>query len=557
MRFLFLIATLFIAATQTANDNRLYRVSLVSSANPDVTAYAKCEGRYAYTLENIPGSALKGNSELRTVIFGDQVLLKWEGCVKEASYQVDLTFVSDSATRSVKILTNKTVLVEKLILPEAEILMKSLKIPPNAYADGSLNLTIISLSGPNAVLSMVEVFSDFPDKLKAPAIQREAYPRIPKSPRLSPLPEIVRGVKQTKLSLNGQWRFHAGPLKDLSSRTRQNTADWNKIQVPGEWVMQGFTVEAGAYAGYFREFIIPSDWTEKRIKLRFDNVYSICEIWVNNQLVGAHHGGFLPFELDITSAVRKGDNTLALSVCNESTMDTLATGSKYAAHQLGGVVRKVSLFALPVVNIGAQNIATRFDEIFKNASLDVSLNLVNESNEEFHDVLVSFLLTDPSGEPVSMHSDRITISSIHGNKALNLSTSITVEEPLKWDTEHPNLYRLRTRLLIKDRMIEEVSSVVGFRQVEVRGKQVFVNNIPIKLRGVNRHETHPLLGRSLNQALWRKDAELYRAANCNYIRNSHYPPAEEFLSACDELGLFVECEAPLCWVKHGANPVWL
>jgi hypothetical protein len=126
-------------------------------------------------------------------------------------------------------------------------------------------------------------------------------------------------------------------------------------------------------------------------------------------------------------------------------------------------------------------------------------------------------------------------------------SKIPVASPAKWDNEHPNLYTLTIQLKADGKLLETVTQRVGFRQVEVRGNQMFVNGVPVKLHGICRHEADPLRGRSLAPGTWRKDAELFRAGNCNYIRTSHYPPAEEFLEACDEMGLFVECEAPFCW----------
>lgn len=96
----------------------------------------------------------------------------------------------------------------------------------------------------------------------------------------------------------------------------------------------------------------------------------------------------------------------------------------------------------------------------------------------------------------------------------------------------------------------------GFREIEVRGNELLVNGRAVKLRGVCRHEAHPLTGRVLTAELQRQDVELYRAANCNFIRTSHYPPAEELLELCDEAGMFVEVEAPVCWVGHHANENW-
>ena len=99
---------------------------------------------------------------------------------------------------------------------------------------------------------------------------------------------------------------------------------------------------------------------------------------------------------------------------------------------------------------------------------------------------------------------------------------------MKWDAEHPNLYKLDL-LIESEEGTEIITKKIGFREIEVVGNQLFVNGRPVKLKGVNRHEAHPLLGRSLTSELWKQDANLYKQANVNYIRTSHYPPSEEFI----------------------------
>lgn len=107
-----------------------------------------------------------------------------------------------------------------------------------------------------------------------------------------------------------------------------------------------------------------------------------------------------------------------------------------------------------------------------------------------------------------------------------------------------------------DKVVEQIEKRFGFREIRIQGNRLLVNGKAVKLRGVCRHEMHPLTGRVMNPALERKDVELYRDANCNFIRTSHYPPCEELLEVCDELGMFVEVEAPVCWIGHHANENW-
>ena len=135
---------------------------------------------------------------------------------------------------------------------------------------------------------------------------------------------------------------------------------------------------ADGTAAYWREFEVPADWAGWRIKLRFDTVHSDCQVFVNGRMVGAHEGCFTAFELDVTDAVKPGRNALALAVKSDSISDTLASASQYAAHALGGITRKVELFALPAVNVAEQIATTTFDGAFKDATLKIHLATANE-----------------------------------------------------------------------------------------------------------------------------------------------------------------------------------
>lgn len=362
------------------------------------------------------------------------------------------------------------------------------------------------------------------------------------------LPQSMKGCNQTSLSLNGEWLFNPRPEKDFYRQPV--TEEWQPVTVPGQWSMQGFRVDSAACGGYRKTFFLPEDWKNRTVKLRFDGVHSEYHVYLNGKEVGYHLGGMTAYETDITHAVKAGNNELALSVRSESLADMLGSLTQYAAHQLGGITRKVTLFAVPETHLSDMRIVTDLDKDYRNAILRIQTAVSNT--------------TDRAQEGLGL---RLTIEGIPGTVSLRLPRlaagetwkgilTDTVIAPRLWNNEHPHLYRLRMELCQGKDVTETVERRFGFREIEVRGNELLVNGRPIKLRGVCHHEMHPLTGRVVNKELLRRDVELYRQANCNFIRTSHYPPCEEMLDICDELGMFVEVEAPVCWVGHHANENW-
>jgi hypothetical protein len=213
----------------------------------------------------------------------------------------------------------------------------------------------------------------------------------------------------------------------------------------------------------------------------------------------------------------------------------------------------VTLFTLPANHISDFSWSVKFDPQYRDATLEVTSKVEFNGNPRSK-VALQFALQDANGNSINLIRNTFEVP---GNITMSeVNCTLLLRSPEKWDPEHPNLYLLTTSLVSDGKILHTNSQKIGFRQIELRGNQFFVNNRPIKLRGVNRHEVHPLHGRSLIPALCRRDVELFRAGNCNYIRTSHYPPSEEFLQACDELGMFVESESSLCWIDHGASPIW-
>lgn len=368
------------------------------------------------------------------------------------------------------------------------------------------------------------------------------------TPRLSPLP--VKVEKQ-KVSLTGNWQFNPSPEKNFWEKSTIN--NWKSIEVPGEWVMQGFEVEKGKAAGYYRAFAIPSAWKGQRIKLRCNGIYSDSHVYLNGRKAGSHLGGFTAFELDVTDLVQTGkENRIAISVASESLADSTSSGSQYAVHPLGGITRDIYFYVLPDVNLSMFHASTSFDSTYTDATLKTEVEITNESSAATKELHLHFTLKDADGKEIQLNQNIRQVKQPTASETIKDVQSFTVTNPHKWDSEHPYLYTLTCQLKDGKNVLHETSRRIGFRQIEVRGNQMYINNMPIKLRGVCRHEVMPLRGRSVNNDMWRKDVELFRRGNVNYIRTSHYPPDEALLEACDELGMLVEVEAPFCWA-HNTN----
>ena len=571
-------------------------------------------GNYTYTEKDVSYKEVPKKSKLRTVIYGDRkVGLTYGGLKPSALYKLKLRFLSDHTNRIQRVRVNEKVLLDKIVLPKNKSVVKEILIPGDLYKSGKLQVNIETVQGLNSVLSEAELISDTPmldphmeiefGLMPGPAVKGKAIDlnsgkpvagaiisiagvkvtsapdgtfsakiaasktdvkvtaekgtlkasgtiaakdfEVFNTPRLSPRP-----ADSELISLNGTWNF----LESVPANFPQKILALNKkIDVPGEWVMQGYEVKKNTPAAFHRTFTVPTSMNGKRIKLRFDAVYSDCSVYVNGQKAGGHMGGFTPFELDVTDLVKIGkQNDLALTVQNESLADTMASGSKYACHQLGGINRKVTLFALSTINAASLAIRTDLDADYRDAKLNIELQITNESATTGQSE-VSFKLTGPSGKSLILNDSSAEFGRIDAGKAVTFSKSFHVSNPKKWDCENPNLYTLTIELSTGHKIVKKF----GFKETEVRGAQMFVNGKPIKLRGCNRHEAHPLRGRSLEGDLWRRDVELFRNANINLIRTCHYPPAEELMEAADELGIFVEVEAPYCWEWKAADPTHL
>jgi hypothetical protein len=347
---------------------------------------------------------------------------------------------------------------------------------------------------------------------------------------------FVKGVEEPVLSLNGEWLISQNSVNDIFNEINA-ISNWKKIRVPGEPMMQGFPIKYDEPFLYKKVFIVPEDYKKNRMKIRFEGVYSYSRVWINKEYVGDHTGGFTPWEYEITDFISPGEeNELLVEVTDRK--DDISYGSGYALHPIGGILRNVSLIALPKSYLHKTLIITDLDENYSDANLIVSGKIDNPDQNQ----KIRLRLQDENGKKIKLSN---SISEPSGG---DYYLENTIKSPLKWNPEHPNLYELTISLIENRRVMWSKKYKVGFREVEVKGNKLYVNGKSVKLRGACRHDIHPLLGRVSTPEYEEIDVMLAKESNMNFIRTSHYPPTENFLKLCDQYGLFVENEVAVCFV---------
>lgn len=249
--------------------------------------------------------------------------------------------------------------------------------------------------------------------------------------------------------------------------------------------------------------------------LRFDGIEGAADVWWNNLYLGSVRGSRLPSEFDLTGIAQK-KNTLTVRVYTFSAASYLEDQDEW---WLPGIIRDVSVIARPTVSI--EDVAIRADWIDGVATLRVQVK---------------------TNQPESAHA--IQLQLVETQTLLKANETSTIANVLAWTAETPNLYTLRVSSVIDSQEGEIVEVKFGFRTVTIEDSMLKVNGVPIQLRGVNRHEHHPLFGRAVPEQTVREELALMKRSNINAIRTSHYPPASLLLNLADEMGFWVidECD---------------
>jgi hypothetical protein len=362
---------------------------------------------------------------------------------------------------------------------------------------------------------------------------------------LIPIPTSIQGVRNPAIGLAGTWLSAPLPPAEFW-KADAGASQWSPVEVPSELAMMGFDISPDVEYPCRRTLQIPAEFANHRIFVRFDGVYSHARVWVNGVFVRDHSGGFTSWDAEITDHVQAGASAqLVVGITDES--DDISQGSYYAKHSIAGIIRGVRMFAVPKTHLRDLAVTASFDH---DRGGMISLNTALSSQDEIS-ARLRLTLLDSSGD--AMPFDPASEPEVSPEQPLE--RALHVASPKAWDAEHPNLYRLEIAVVADGQIVETVERVIGFRTVHRAGNQLFVNGQPVKLHGVCRHSIHPLYGRAVPPEFDERDAALFRDANVNFIRTSHYPPTEAFLEACDRHGIYIEEETAVCWsTASSSNP---
>ena len=353
----------------------------------------------------------------------------------------------------------------------------------------------------------------------------------------------ARGAQTTEVQyLSGHGKDDTVPWNFFCTRGA-NAGYWTNLPVPSQWDVQGFgtlhyrrdmTNSLDEKGLYKHGFIVPKNWSARRIFLVFDGVMTDTDAKLNGQSVGpVHQGGYYRFKYEVTPLVKFGaTNLLEVTVAKHSANRSINNAERNADFWVfGGIYRPVSLEAVPPAFIDRVAINAKADGSF---AADVYVDGVTNAGE------VEVQIQTLGGKKVGPAFKARAHDSTNAPAVRPLRATTQIPSPKLWTAETPNLYQAVFRLKKSGHVLHEYRQRFGFRTMEVRNSDgLYVNGHKVILRGINRHSFWPESGRTLSTAVQLLDINTLKDANINAVRMSHYPPDAEFLDLCDEKGLYV------------------
>lgn len=347
---------------------------------------------------------------------------------------------------------------------------------------------------------------------------------------------LLPGLRDRE-SLNGEWHFAADvyntflrkkyylePQKDEQGRDLPVDYDfdrWETVHVPSNWNCQ--KEKYWLYEGtgiYTRRFAYAEENPEERVFLRIGAANYACRIWLNKQLIARHTGGFTPFCVELTGKLN-AENRLILEVDAQRRLEQVPSVN-CDWFNYGGVFRDVELFRVPKVWIRDTWVA-----------LDAEANALNAQVR---------LDGAPAGSAVTVEISELGIAQTLRTDENGVARGRMDAAVQLWSPERPRLYRVRVST-----SCDSWSDDIGFRRIETRGRDLYLNGEKLFLRGVCCHEEAQGRGRALTEEDAVQMLTQARELGCNVIRLSHYPHHERVAKLADRMGMMLWEEIPVYW----------
>ena len=361
---------------------------------------------------------------------------------------------------------------------------------------------------------------------------------IPASRRMDNLVEHREESDRMQL-LNGTWKFQyfnsIYDIQDSFFEKNYDTENFDEIQVPSVWQMAGYDthqytnirypfpfdppyvpqdIPCGAYVHTFE---YSRDEKAPKSFLNFEGVDSCFYVWINGSYIGYSQVSHMTSEFDVTDVLQDGTNTVAVLVMKWCDGSYLEDQDKF---RMSGIFRDVYILKRPKQAISDYHIKTRIEDML--AKVEIEMKFYSPLN-------VKISIEDRNGAVVAL-----------GSIAEEGKAVLEIASPELWNTENPYLYKL-----ILETENEVIVDHIALRKIEIKDQVIYLNGQKIKFRGVNRHDSDPVTGFTINTEQITTDLTLMKQHNFNAIRSSHYPNAPFFYEMCDKYGFMVIDEADI------------
>ncbi len=358
---------------------------------------------------------------------------------------------------------------------------------------------------------------------------------------------------RTHENFNAGWRFKLGAAEG-AEQTDFDDRNWQTVGLPHSFSMPYFR-SAAFYTGdgwYRKAFAIPSVSAGRRYSLEFEGAFQDAQVYVNGIEVARHRGGYTGFPVDITGAVRAGDNVVAVKVNNDWSPTLAPRAGEHVFS--GGLYRDVWLVTTDAVHVPWTGTRITTPDLSA-ASGKVAIETeVNNAGATPATVIVNTRIVDDRGRTVTVLPET-TVSLAPGEMKIASQLSAQVPRPRLWSPATPVLYRAITRLSVDGRERDRFETPFGFRWFEwTADRGFFLNGKHFYFRGANVHQDQAGWGDAVTNGAIGRDIRMLKDAGFDFIRGSHYPHDPHFAEATDEIGMLFLSEAPFWGTAAFKNP---